>query len=54
MNLNNLLTVLLFFGESENLYFQKVYRGVDALDAKFESLSLDIISPLFAALSEES
>ena len=43
-----------FFGESENLYFQKVYRGVDALDAEFESLSLDIISPLIAALSEES
>ncbi len=43
-----------FFGESENAYYQTVYRGADPLDAEFASLSLEIISPLLAAIEETS
>ncbi len=41
-----------FFGESENPYYQKIYRGIDPLDTGFENLSLEILSPLKAAMSE--
>jgi exodeoxyribonuclease V gamma subunit len=43
-----------FFGESENIYYQTVYRGVDPLDGEFESISMDIITPLMAALEERA
>ena len=39
-----------FSGESENAYYQTVYRGGDPLDSEFESLSLEIISPVLAAM----
>ncbi|MFZ4699191.1 MAG: exodeoxyribonuclease V subunit gamma [Candidatus Methylumidiphilus sp.] len=42
-----------FFGESENSYYQMVYRGGDPLDDEFESLSLDIFPSLMAVLEEE-
>lgn len=41
-----------FFGESENAYYQTVYRDADPLDATFESLSLEMISPILAILKE--
>jgi exodeoxyribonuclease V gamma subunit len=43
-----------FFGESENAYYQAVYRGKDPLDGEFERISLDIIAPLMAILEEDS
>lgn len=41
-----------FFGESENAYYQKVYRGVEPLDEAFENLSLDILLPAMTVLKE--
>ena len=43
-----------FFGESENAYYQTVYRVGDPLDGEFESLSLEIISPVLAAMKEKT
>lgn len=39
-----------FFGESENIWYQSVYRGTDPLDERFENLSVDLFNPLLQAL----
>ena len=41
------------YGESENPYYQAVYRGVDPLDGEFQNLSLEIFGPFFDALVPE-
>ena len=41
-----------FRGESENPYYEKIYRGIDPLDAAFETVSADLLAPLMAALEE--
>jgi len=44
-----------FRGESENIYYRTVYRGQtgDPLDARFEEIALELLTPLIAVLSAE-
>jgi len=42
-----------FHGESENVYYQAVYRGSDPLDADFQQVAVDLLVPLLQALEEE-
>ena len=41
-----------FYGESENIWYQAVYRRTDPLDAEFQATAQDILTPLWAALLE--
>jgi exodeoxyribonuclease V gamma subunit len=41
------------YGESENPYYQAVYRGTLPLDDEFEALALDILGPYFNALATD-
>lgn len=45
-----------FRGESENVYYRAVYRGLSSepLDARFEEVALELLTPLIAVLSAES
>jgi exodeoxyribonuclease V gamma subunit len=43
-----------FHGESENVWYQFAYRGGDPLDAQFQSVALDILAPMRAAMQEGS
>jgi exodeoxyribonuclease V gamma subunit len=38
-------------GEAENAYFGAVYRGADPLDGAFESLALELMTPLLRAMN---
>jgi len=39
-------------GESQNIWYQAVYRGSDPLDAEFQTIALDILAPMQAAIRE--
>jgi exodeoxyribonuclease V gamma subunit len=40
-------------GESENRYYQAVYRGIDPLNADFRRIALDLLLPMLGAAREE-
>ncbi|MEN8260776.1 MAG: exodeoxyribonuclease V subunit gamma [Pseudomonadota bacterium] len=42
-----------FFGESENAYYDAIYRGTDPLDTKFCELAVEILLPMIEAVNEE-
>ena len=41
-----------FYGESENAYYRAVYRSSDPLNTEFQTIALDILTPMRAAMRE--
>jgi len=41
-----------FYGESENVWYQTAYCGSDPLDAEFQTVALDLLGPMRAAMRE--